>query len=238
MQTWTTRFLFAALIGVAVPSAATADPIVVGVPPNAAGCIPFGCNDGIRYQQIYAAAAFPGLFAIAAIAFPHTLDPISNQIDPANYQIVLSTTPRQVGQLSADFNSNVGADAAVVFAGPLAGEVPRGSSLTFTLAVPFVFDPAAGNLLLDVLKQGGTFFGDDGVYLDYQTRMNGLSSSIQLQISSGVNADPTGGLVTVFTGEGADGPAPVPEPATLLLLGSGIAVGLLRRLRSDYRAGP
>ena len=233
MQRWTTGFLFAATIGIAFPAPAAADPIVIGAPANAASCIPFGCNDGVRYQQVYAGAAFGGLYTITGIAFPHTLDPISNQIDPALYQITLSTTQRPVGELSADFNSNAGADATIVFAGPRAGEVPRPGALSFTLPVPFTFNPALGNLLLDVVKQGGTFFGDDGVYLDYQTRMNGLSSSIRLQISSGVVVGANAGLVTVFSGHG-DGPAPVPEPATLLLLGTGMA-GLIARRRRPHR---
>ena len=233
MHKWTIRFLFAAAAAAAVPHAAAADPIVVGAPGNAAACIPFGCNDGVRYQQIYASTAFGGLYTISGIAFPRTIDPISGQIDPAIYEITLSTTQRQVGQLLADFTSNRGADATVVFAGPLAGAVALGGALSFTLPVPFTFDPTAGNLLLDVMKQGGTFFGDDGVYLDYQTQMNGLSSSIRLQISSGVFVGSNEGLVTVFSGQG-EGPAPVPEPATLLLVGTGIAGGWLRRRR---RAG-
>jgi hypothetical protein len=230
MRKWTTGFLFAATIGAAVPHPVSADPIVVGAPANGASCIPFGCSDGVRYQQVFAADVFGGVYTISGIAFPRTIDPISGQIDPAIYEITLSTTQRQVGQLSADFNSNVGADETLVFAGPLAGAVSLGGALSFTLPMPFTFEPTAGNLLLDVVKQGGTFFGDDGVYLDYATNMNGQSSSIRLQISSGLIVNGNQGLVTVFSGQG-EGPAPVPEPTTMLLVGTGITAGWLRRRR-------
>ena len=58
MQMWTTRFLFAVLIGAATVQPAVADPISFGLPANGAGCIPFGCHVGDRYQQVYAAEDF------------------------------------------------------------------------------------------------------------------------------------------------------------------------------------
>src|SRR5687768_12785004 len=105
MQMWTIRFLFAVLVGTAAVQPAGADPVSFGLPANGAGCIPFGCHVGERYQQAYAAAAFPGVFTITAISFPYTLDPISNQIDPALYEIRLSTTTSELGQLSANLAS-------------------------------------------------------------------------------------------------------------------------------------
>ncbi len=223
MKTSAKRFLFGAILVLGSAHATSADPIVVGAPANAAWCAPFGCRDFTRYQQIYSGALFPGAFPIASIAFPYTLDRMSNQIDPAEYELRLSTTSRAVGGLSTtDLDSNVGTDAVLVFAGLLAGEVPRGGALSFTLPVPFTFDPAGGNLLLEVVKRGGVFFGDDGIYLDAREGFE-LSSTVTQSVIGETFARDVG-LVTVF----AD---PVPEPTTMLLFGSGLAAGILSRRR-------
>ena len=214
---------------------AGADPITVGAPANATFCIPFGCNAAIRYQQIYAGTLFGSGFEITGIAFPHTLPSISELIDPANYVIRLATTSQQAGSANANFDANVGADATVVFTGPLAGSVAQGSALSFTLPVPFLFNPQNGNLILDVVRTGGVLFGDDGIYLDFNSSIGVQTSGVWLEPNGTVSSFPPGGLVTTFSGHATE-LAPTPEPATLLLLGTGLACGYLAR-RRGHSAG-
>ena len=222
------RFLLSAVIIAATVATAEADPIAIGAPGNAASCLPFGCRDAARYQQLYAAELFPGIYTIASIAFPHTIDSVSNQIDPAAYEIRLSTSSSLVG--SPTLNDTVGGPGStVVVAGALSGSVPPGGALVFNLPVPFIFDPSAGNLLLDVIKHGGIFFGDDGIYLDANLAPTAQSSAVWLNTAGAVNS--TGPLVTVFSSD----PAPTPEPATLVLFGTGIAGSLLARRRGRAR---
>lgn len=230
MRIWATRFIFAAILGIAQVQPSVADPITVGAP-NATFCVPFGCNADSRYQQIYAGSLFSGGFEITGIAFPHTLPSMSQLIDPASYHIRLATTSQPVGSANANFDASVGANATAVFTGPLAGSVEQGASLSFTLPSPFLFNPQSGNLILDVIKTGGVFFGDDGIYLDFSSRMGGQASSLWSEGDGTFGSFPEGGLVTTFSGHGISEVAPTPEPATLLLFGTGLAGGYLARRR-------
>jgi hypothetical protein len=95
----------------------------------------------------------------------------------ADVQINLSTTSVADDALSLTFADNVGADDTVVFSSPLPlqsrsrGSNPKNFDIVINLTTPFFYDPAMGNLLLDVRNFGGgktTFFdsvhaGGDGV---------------------------------------------------------------------------
>lgn len=219
-------FLIAAILVHVAPVAARADAITIGTG-DSAFCIPFGCKDVSRYQQVYDASLFSGVFHIGELAFFRTLDRMSGWVDPAEYEVRLAITAQPVNGLNGtDFDSNISGRAQLVFAGPLAGFVPLGGTLAFPVADPFRYDPRMGNLLVDIRKLGGIFFGDDGVHMDSDLDMVG-SSSVNDHPDSRFWNNRSLGLVTRFTGE----VAPVPEPATVLLIGAGLAGTLARHRR-------
>lgn len=127
--------------------------------------------DGFRYQQIYGASEFSALTGpgnIKVIAFrPDTsalisgvptallTQPFGPYILP-NMLVKLSTTSKAVDGLDLTFANNVGADETVVYNGTIAlasaftGGAPKDFDFVIRLTTPFVYDPAAGNLLLDI----------------------------------------------------------------------------------------
>jgi hypothetical protein len=133
---------------------------------DAGNLFPLFSDQPIRYQQIFDASQFsrlnPGGGLINRIAFrghgPGT--PFTGTVP--QLQVNLSTTSKAPDNLSSTFADNVGADDTQVFSGPLGAAVTfTGDATNFEVVInfttPFYYDPAKGNLLLDVRNmQGGT----------------------------------------------------------------------------------
>lgn len=118
--------------------------------------------NGSRYQQVFGASDFSSLSGpqwITEIAFR----PDANYSFPASeiipdVRISLSTTSKGVDALSMVFADNLGSDETVVISGPMQIVTnptgPAGGPMDFStiikLTTPFYYDPALGNLLLDV----------------------------------------------------------------------------------------
>jgi hypothetical protein len=203
---------------------------------------PFDIGDlninSARYQQVYDANIFSSLPAggvkITGISFRVDGGTGSSffSILP-NIQVDLSTTSAGENTLSSTFANNVGANDTVVYArgaltlsGTAAG-FPSPFNVTINFSQPFVYDPANGNLLLDVRNYAGgitTLFDatdsfGDGIARAYAYVGSGASSPTAYAVD-------TYGLVTEFIYQA------VPEPSTLALTGlSGLSLLLFRRHR-------
>jgi hypothetical protein len=220
------------------PGLASADSITAGGPFTEVTCLPFGCTPNGTYQQVYAATLFPGTFSITGLDFFNTtLDtsPPDALIDPAHYEVTISTTSAMVNGLNTtDFASNLGADAQLVFSGPLGGELPPGpdATLPFNWIEPFRYNPRNGNLLVEVRKSGGIFHQPDGFVFMDATNVGKGSSSVG---DFGLPNNQSFGLITRLRGEFGEQGSPTPEPASLLLVGSGICGLVARAQRRKQR---
>jgi hypothetical protein len=187
---------------------------------NTNNCFPFDVGtynfQSMRYQQVYAASEFAagGPVLITRIAFrpdgeyAGALDAVLPAI-----QINFSTTKAGPDSLNTTFSANVGADDTVVYSGPLhlvslfSGAVggPLDFDIQIPLATPFLYDPSAGNLLVDVRNvAGGT------LYVPFDAQMqSGDSTSCVFSYGPDTVQDTEGftggnfsfGLVTQFTFE-------------------------------------
>ena len=192
---------------------------------------PFSVAGTMRYQQVYTASQFGAIGTgggmitgiafrpdgVYGKAFTHTI---------ANIRIDLATTTAGPGGLSLTFANNVGADDTTVFngsltlsstfTGPAGG--PKNFDILIPLTTPFYYNPAAGNLLLDIRNfSSGNSGGNLIPQLDATSANPTLVGRVEAYDASATSApysfyEDTWGLVTQFTA------TPVPEPATWGLL--------------------
>jgi|GEM_PF-2247770 len=171
----------------------------------------------IRYQQVFASSQFSrfttGGELITSIAFRGHGPGIPFTATIPQLQVSLSTTSKLPDGLSSTFVDNVGADATQVFSGPLQTSVtftggPTDFEVVINFTTPFFYDPAKGNLLLDVTNtQGGTEVPLDQQELDGTFTLGdsvsrvynyGNASAVVAGQPGGVDEKDTYGLVAQF----------------------------------------
>ena len=159
--------LLAALVAMALGSASALAQGALPLPPShltyegtAATNIPFGRSTPTRVQYVYGASLFSGPVVLTGVQLRPDggASPVGKLVD---CEISLSTAPGPLTGLSAQFAANRGADQLTVLPrqllalpGQSAGATPSPFLPAVTFATPFAFDPAGGDLVLEVVVYG------------------------------------------------------------------------------------
>jgi hypothetical protein len=213
-------FMFAAE---AAPVPASAD-VVIGNPPNSNNCYPFGCPEddwGPEYQQVYASSDFSETITITDLQFYNTQILNGGSPDTGTYAISLSTTSAGVDTLSPTFVDNIGADNTLVYDASL--PALSGGVLTLNLSTTFTYNPANGNLLIDVTAPNAD---NAAIFLFLDAAESAAFSRV---VGTGVDTD--FGLVTGFS---TGSPSVVPEPSTWAMM----MLGAAALAYAGYRRSP
>lgn len=163
-------FLLAAFLGSCVATELPAQVVVV-VPNslatndgNASGTSVSGPRS-VRWLEVYDASQFGALSGPSFLTqFAYRPDRILDQSGPRSWtlRIYASTTSRAVNRLSTTFAENFGTNKTLVFDGtvnvttrnlPGPGNT-RQFDYVFHFTTPFLYDPAAGNLVLSLQIEG------------------------------------------------------------------------------------
>jgi hypothetical protein len=185
----------------------------------------------VRFQQVYDHSDFSLISTgggwVTTIAFrgDESLGGGFGQV--TNFQINLSTTPRGPDGLSSVFAENPGVDEKIVL-GPSRAAMfssPGDYLIRLSLTDPFFYNPAAGNLLMDIRNYSGIdYFGGMAFSLDAQSTVgDSVSSVYALNVNASSGTAVTGGLLTEFV------VTPVPEPSTYALASLGTLLLLVGR---------
>ena len=192
----------------------------------------------VRFQQVYNSSLFgagtPVL--ISAVSFRHDTANSPSALNAVISQLKLSFGVSSIyseDNLSLTFADNLGANPAVVYdssytynyAGSFAQ--PRPWSLKFNFTAPFFYNPASGNLILDV-QTLGVSSGNIPTFDAASVGGDGISRVRALDVNALTGVATSIGLVTQFE------VTPIPEPGVSALLALGVAGLLLRRKTSKW----
>lgn len=183
---------------------------------------PFGLDDidlfTCRYQQIYDASRFAAVLPSGGVITQMYFS-VDNELphffrtDFPDIQIDFSVTTRGVDQLSTNFSENLGTNAVTVIPrGRLAMGTTGGNPIVVNLTVPFSYDPAEGNLLLDIRKfsripPGDPFDNNPGFFEAQDTLGDSVSRVYSHDVNSAAGVADTIGLLTIFKAI----PPPIPR---------------------------
>jgi hypothetical protein len=128
---------------------------------------PAGTDSGIRIMYLYDASQFQALAGpayLTGFAYRPDRTPDASGPKPLTAKVYVSTTTRSPGECSTRFRDNIGADNTLVFEGTVtlstANQPGPGNTRQFDYAWqfthPFLYDPRAGNLVLDLQILQGT----------------------------------------------------------------------------------
>jgi hypothetical protein len=171
-------------------------------------------NGEARMLQVYSAHDFElGAPQLRIDGISFRLDEtVGTTIGGWNIAVFISTTPRAPDAFTPDYNSNHGSDGVLVLSGGAAGIVsmetgpgPRTFLLDIAFSTPFLYDPAKGNLAVDIVAAGTRILSLDAQSMpgDSVGRVfgpNALSGTVD-----------TLGLVARFE------VTPIPEPSVVTL---------------------
>lgn len=173
-------------------------------------------------------ASFGGIFGGPGTAFSRTTQ---------GFQLQLSTTSASADNLSTSFAANIGSNVVDVIprnnvtysSNALSSNgSTRDFDVTFNFVNSFLYNPAMGNLLLDITSFNGS--DRSGTTLDGQNVTGDGTSSLFIQNGTGgTGATSTFGYVAQFGTADITGAVPEPASWAMMIMGFGAVGAALRR---------
>jgi hypothetical protein len=221
MKTQLSKIASALLLSMASVGVGATPLLINGGQVNQGGDCTFACVT--HYQQSYKASAF-GTSPVAINSVSFFASNYGSQWAAGNsWQISLSTGSYKTNALVGTFSQNLGLDNAVYEVKSFSGNASAGSAITFNGA--FNYDPTKGDLLIDIVALGNT----GGPTLAYASDSKGAFSRVYQWGNTPVGyLGNNYGNVTSFEISAAA----VPEPASFMLIGLGLA-GLVTARRKN-----
>jgi hypothetical protein len=174
-------------------------------PGNVSATFPDFVAGGV-YQQVYSKTAFSGPVTITQIAFASKSQNTSGPGTATyNFNLALSTTQAAPGALSTNLPANRGTGITQVFSGQYTTTITASDQFDMVIDItPFTYDPAQGNLLMEItFNAPKQFTGGPVLYFVAGSNSNIGRAANPSGTAGGAFSDGTFGLLTRFTTKGA-----------------------------------